>query len=157
MNQMFMCLFQCIMEIHTECKSTIQRLHCRLVCLWFMGCPSPVKRSSMGLLSDMKNCGLPMRREYRERFPHPSGLAIPTCITARACRTCRDACRNRKLAVSFEIYGGENVPGACATCNFTYLVRGPSYSNLHTSGTTGVWHKIHVLLTIYHNDIIEKY
>ena len=31
-------------------------------------------------------------------------------------------------SVSFEIGGGGNVPGipgACATCNFTYLVRGP--------------------------------
>ena len=33
----------------------------------------------------------------------------------------------------FEIGGGENVPGisgACATCNFTYLVRGPLWSYL---------------------------
>ena len=41
-----------------------------------------------------------MRRECRERFPRQRGLAIPTCITAR-------------------------IPGACATRNFTYLVRGP--------------------------------
>ena len=69
-----------------------------------------------------------MRRECRERFPCHRGWAIPTCITARASRTCRDACRDRYLAVSFEIGGGGNVPGipgACATCNFTYLVRGP--------------------------------
>ena len=35
---------------------------------------------------------------------------------------------DRQLAVSFEVGGGENVPdipGACATRNFTYLVRGP--------------------------------
>ena len=47
---------------------------------------------------------------------------------ARASRTCRDACRDRQLAVSFEVGGGENVPGipgAYATNNFTYLVRGP--------------------------------
>ena len=31
----------------------------------------------------------------RERLPRHSGLAIPTCITARAWRTCRDACRDR--------------------------------------------------------------
>ena len=61
-------------------------------------------------------------------FPHHRGLAIPTCITARASRTCRDACRDRWLAVPFEVGGGENVPGilgACATRNFTYLVKGP--------------------------------
>ena len=55
-----------------------------------------------------------MRRECQERFPRHRGLAIPTCITARA--------------VSYEVGGGENVPGipgACAILNFTYLVRGP--------------------------------
>ena len=36
-----------------------------------------------------------MRRECRERFPRHRGWAIPTCITARAWRTCRDACRDR--------------------------------------------------------------
>ena len=69
-----------------------------------------------------------MRRECRERFPHHRGIAIPTCITARAWRTCRDVCRDRYLAVSYEAGGGENVsgiPGACATRNFTYLARGP--------------------------------
>ena len=58
----------------------------------------------------------------------PPRLAIPTCITARAWRTCSDACRDRYLVVSVEVGGGENVPGipgAWATHNFTYLVRGP--------------------------------
>ena len=36
-----------------------------------------------------------MRRECRERFPRHRGWVIPTCITARASRTCRDACRDR--------------------------------------------------------------
>ena len=47
-----------------------------------------------------------MRRECRERFPRHRGWAIPTCITARASRTCRDACRDHEQAVSFEIGGG---------------------------------------------------
>ena len=70
-----------------------------------------------------------MRWEYRERFPRYHGLAIPTYISARGSRTCGDACRDRLLVVSFEVSGGENVPGipgACATCNLTYLVRGLS-------------------------------
>ena len=69
-----------------------------------------------------------MCRECRERFPHHRGLAIPTYITARASRTCRDACRDRYLTVSFEVGCWENVlgiPGACTTRNFMYLVRGP--------------------------------
>ena len=44
------------------------------------------------------------------------------------CMTFRDACQGRKLAVSFEVGAGENVPsipGACTPHNFTYLVRGP--------------------------------
>ena len=49
----------------------------------------------MGLLPDTQNCGLQMRRECRERFPHHRALAIPTCVTARAFRTSRDACRDR--------------------------------------------------------------
>ena len=48
--------------------------------------------NTMGLLPDTYYCGLRMRREYRERFPHHHGLA--TCITARALRLCRDACRD---------------------------------------------------------------
>ena len=66
--------------------------------------------------------------ECRERLPSHSGLAIPTCITARAWRTCLDACRDRWLAISFEVGGGKNVPGipgACAIRNFAYLVRDP--------------------------------
>ena len=65
----------------------------------------------MDLLPDMKRSGLRMLRECRERFPHQRGLAIPTCITTRACRTYRDAYRDYKPAVSFEVGGGENVPG----------------------------------------------
>ena len=38
----------------------------------------------MGLLPDKLNCGLRMRQECQERFPRHRGLAIPTCITARA-------------------------------------------------------------------------
>ena len=84
--------------------------------------------STMGLFPDTKTCGLRMHRECQEHFPHHRGLAIPTCITARASRTCRDAYRDLWLAVSFEVGGGENVPGilgACATRKFTHLVRGP--------------------------------
>ena len=51
-----------------------------------------------------------MRRECRERFPRHCGLAIPTCITARAWCTCRDACRDRYLAISLEFGGGKTFP-----------------------------------------------
>ena len=80
-------------------------------------------------LSRYANCGLRMRRECWERCPRHRGFAIPTCIIARAWRTCRDAYRDRWPAVSFEVGGGKNapgIPGACATRNFTYLVKGPS-------------------------------
>ena len=50
-------------------------------------------------------------------------LAIPTCITARASRTCRDACRDRQPAMAGENVPG--IPGTCATRSFTYLARGP--------------------------------
>ena len=68
-----------------------------------------------------------MRRECRERFPRHRRLAIPTCITARAWRTCRDACLDRWLAVSFEVGAGENAPGIPVNAQpaITYLVSGP--------------------------------
>ena len=56
----------------------------------------------MDLLPDTPNCRLCMRRECRVRFPRHRGLAIPTCITACAWRTCRDACCDRS-----EVGGGE--------------------------------------------------
>ena len=60
-------------------------------------------------------------------FSQHHGLAIPTCITARASHTCHDAYWGRLLTVSFEVGDGDSVPripGACATRNFTYLLRG---------------------------------
>ena len=85
---------------------------------------------SMGLLPETQKCGLRMRRECRKLFPRHPGLAIPTCTTACASSTCRGVCRDRQLAVSFEVSGGESVPGipgAWATRKYVYLVRGPLY------------------------------
>ena len=97
-------------------------------CLTGPGC---LTVSGMGLLPDTKIIGLRMRRGWRERFPRQLMLAIPTYITAHAWRTCREACRDRELAVSFEVGGGGNVlgiPGACATRDFRYLVRYPFWA-----------------------------
>ena len=71
-------------------------------------------------------------------FSRHRGLAIPTCITALAWRLCRDACRDRYLAVSFEVGGGEDVPDipcACAIRTFAYLARGPC-------GSSWIWPKL---------------
>ena len=57
--------------------------------------PQTRNNAHMDLLSNTWNCGLCMHREYWEHFPRQRGLAITTCITARASRTCRDACRHR--------------------------------------------------------------
>ena len=84
----------------------------------------------MGLLPDTWTCGLPVRRKYQEGFPRHRGLAIPTRITARAWRTCRDAYRDCNPAVSFWVSDGGKDPCiavACATRNFTYLARGLGY------------------------------
>ena len=83
----------------------------------------------------------PLARYVKLRVAHAPGmpgtfsrhrrLAIPAYIRARASRTYRDACRDRKLADYFGVGAGEDVPGipgACATRNFTYLVRGPCYT-----------------------------
>ena len=93
---------------------------------------------SMGLLPDTSNCGLSMRPECRQHSPRHRELAILPCIAARASRTCRDACWDRYLTVTSQVGGGGNVPGipgACATYNFTYLIRSPySLASHHSTG-----------------------
>ena len=79
----------------------------------------------MGLLPDTQNWGLRMRRECWERFSHhrlqrkplvsDPGMHRGTCVTHVS--WCMPGSLTRG--------GGENVPGACPTRNFTYLARGP--------------------------------
>ena len=87
--------------------------------------------AAMGLLPDTQNCRLRMRRECRERFLHhwlqrkplvnDSGMHHGTYVTHMP--WCISGSLNRG--------GGGNVlgiPGACATRDFAYLVRGPWWS-----------------------------
>ena len=66
-----------------------------------------------------------MRRECRERFPPPPNsnencyLAIPACITARALRTCRDACRDHLPTVA-----GKTFPAFPAHAHPQFYVSG---------------------------------
>ena len=96
----------------------------------------------MGLLPDTWNCGLRMRRECRERFPRhwlqrkplvsDSGMHHGTCVTHVPW------CMSRSLTRD----GGDNVlgiPGACATRNFTYLVRGLCTWSSRSSGHPTDW------------------
>ena len=69
-----------------------------------------IYKTTVKLLPDTQNCVLRMRRERRECFPSHRGLAIPTSITARSSCTCRYACWDHWLAVSFEVDGGETFP-----------------------------------------------
>ena len=91
--------------------------------LWLVdgtGCHGPLAR--------YVNCGLRVRRECRERFPRhrfqrkplvrDPGMHHGTCVSHVPW------CMSGSLTRG----GGENIPGipgACATRNFTYLVRGP--------------------------------
>ena len=80
-------------------------------------------------------------------FPRHRGLVIPTCITPRAWRTCRDAWRDRYLMVSFEVSDGGNapgIPGAYANSNFTYLARG---SWIHTYNLGFLWDVFYSAMT----------
>ena len=81
---------------------------------------------AMGLLPYKTNCGLRMRQESRERFsPHQrKPLDSDPVMHQGTCTTHVPWC----MPVSPTRNGVENVPGnpgACATRNFTYLVRGP--------------------------------
>ena len=84
-------------------------------------------------LSDVLSNG-PLTRFVKLRVTHAPGMpgtfSPPTRVSDPGIHhgTCRHACRDRKLAVSYEVGGGENVSGisgGCATHSFTYLVRGP--------------------------------
>ena len=78
----------------------------------------------MDLLPDTQNCGLHMRRECRERFP-------------------RHRPQRKPVSDPGMHHGGENfpgIPGACATRNFTYLVRGPWIEKRIQSDSTSSSH-----------------
>ena len=81
---------------------------------------------AMGFLPDTENCGLRMRRECRDRFPHhrlqrkplirDPGMHHGTCVThVPCCMSGSLTCRGRKNV--------PGIPGACATRNFPYLVK----------------------------------
>ena len=84
---------------------------------------------AMGLLPDRSSYGLRMHRECRERFPRHRGLAIPTCNTARASRTCRDACLGQ-WAVQLNRYGNNDPITqfhiSCRIFKFVHSVESPS-------------------------------
>ena len=93
----------------------------------------------MGLLPDELNRGLRMRRECRERCPRHRLQRKPlvsdpdthqgTCVT------------HVPWCMSESLTGGgggkvPSIPGACATRNFAYLVRGPLHESLQANNTT---------------------
>ena len=92
----------------------------------------------MGLLPDTQNCGLLMRRECRHRLQRKPLISDPS-MHHGTCVTHVSWCMLGSLTRS----GRENVPGipgACATPNVAYLVRGPCHrviiylcNNSHTS------------------------
>ena len=96
----------------------------------------------MGLLPDTLTWGSRRRRECRERFPRHRGLAIPTCITARAWRSCRDACRDRLLADSIQVGDGENVPGIPGARATRVSGKGPMK---RVPSDTCTWHRLAVV------------
>ena len=90
-------------------------------------------------------------------FSPPQRVAIPICITARASRTCRDACRDSLLAVSFEVNGGENdpgIPGACAIHNLAYLVRGSYRGTSRIKSWTSGRYEWNLRYVIFNRNIV---
>ena len=79
---------------------------------------SSVMRYSMDLLPDTQNCGLRMLRKCRKRFPRHKLQRKPLDSDPGMHPWCMTGSLTRG--------GGENIPGACATRNFAYLVRGPN-------------------------------
>ena len=87
-----------------------------------------VTEHAMGLLPDTQNCGCACAGNAGNVFPVTAGKR-----SRHASRHVRHARAVMHAGIANLRYplksaAGENVPGipgACATCNFTYLVRGP--------------------------------
>ena len=91
-------IFKCHLKIVGHYSSAIMFL---LHTKWILVHCVIMTSTCMDLLPDTQNCGLRMRREFRERFPRRRLQRKPivsdpsmhhgTCVS----RTCRDACRGR--------------------------------------------------------------
>ena len=73
---------------------------------------------SMGLLPDKSNCGCACAGNTGNVFPATAGKRF-----RHASRHVRDARAVMHAGIAYPRFPG--IPGACATLNFTYLVRGP--------------------------------
>ena len=100
------------------------------ICSWSSPCllSSTWHSSGMVLLPDVQNCGLRMRRECRKRISlhrlRRKPLVSNPGMHHRTCVTHVPWCLSGLPTGG----GGENfqgMPDACATHNFTYLVRSP--------------------------------
>ena len=104
------------------------------------------KSSAMGLLPDKQYCGCACAGNAGNAFPVTAGKR--SRHASRHVRHARAVMHAGIANLRFPLKSaaGENVPGipgACATCNFTYLVRGPCTITHHTEHCT--------------SDRIEKY
>ena len=84
--------------------------------------------ASMGLLPDTQNYGCACAGNAGNVFPVTAGKR-----SRHASRHVRDARAVMHAGIAnyrfpLKSAAGECIPGACATCNFTYLVRGPCRS-----------------------------
>ena len=66
------------LEVRICCQKNLQSLS------WHQW----IYKNQLPLHGPLTIYGLRMRRKFRKRFPRHRGLAIPTCITARAWRRC---------------------------------------------------------------------
>ena len=103
----------------------------------------------MNLLPETQNCRLRMRRECRERFPRHrlerKQLVGDPVMHHGMCVTHVPWCMSGSLTPG----GGQNVPGipgACTTCNFAYLAKGPWAQNIWTEliipWLLMIWHMV---------------
>ena len=113
--------------------------------------PSKVMTTTMCLLPDTQKCGLRMRRECRERFLRhrlqrkqsvsDPGMHHGTCVMHVSWY----------MAESLPHGGRKNVPGipdACATCNYTYLTRGPCSATCHLFQNKSLWWYPYLVISI---------
>ena len=121
-------IFKTKWNIHAAPQPCYSRI-VRMIMLYFPLCSHFISVDwTIGLLPVTQDCGLCMRRECRGRFPRHRIQRKPRVsdpdMHHGTCVTHMPWCMSGLLSRG----SGENVPGipgACATRNFAYLVRGP--------------------------------
>ena len=126
----FSLLLQCPTHYptHNQISDDLAKHMTQVLVWWVRSSTCRLPMLTMGLLPDTQNCGCACAGNAGNVFPVTAGKR--SRHASRHVRHARAVMHAGIANYRFPLIStaGENVPGipgACATCNFTYLVRGP--------------------------------